>query len=385
MKNMEAIKFHEANITKKEIKNVLNILDSGWLTTGPAVKKFETNFLKLFKKKLYCAAVNSCTSGLFLALKSIGIGKDDEVITTDLTFTSTVSSIYHCGAKPIIADIESGSFNISFESIKKKITKKTKCIIVVHYAGLPADIEKIYRYAKKRNIKVIEDAAHCLPTLFKGDYIGENYSDASVFSFYATKTLTTGEGGMVLSKNKKIIDYIKLNSLHGINKNTYDRYIKIKKNSKYDVINAGYKFNLTDLAASIGLGQLKLLKKNYALRKKIAQTYFKYLKHPLIDLPKKDNFEKKNSWHLFVIKITKSKTKTRDGLVKHLIDKKIGTSIHYVPIHRHSFWKKKLKISNKNFPNTEQAYNEILSLPIYPNLKKAQVKRIIKEIIDYLN
>ena len=289
---MKEIKFHKANITKLEIKNTLNILDSGWLTTGPAVKTFEANFLKLFRKKLYCSAVNSCTSGLFLVLKSIGVGKNDEVITTDLTFTSTVSSIYHCGAKPVIADIESDSFNISFEGIKKKL-QKTKCIIVVHYAGFPADIEKIYKYAKKRNIKVIEDAAHCLPTLFKGYHIGEKYSDATVFSFYATKTLTTGEGGLVLSKSKKIIDYIKLNSLHGINKNTYDRYIKVKNNSKYDVINAGYKFNLTDLAASIGLAQLKLLKKNYMLRKNIAQIYFKNLKHRLIELPKKDDLVKK--------------------------------------------------------------------------------------------
>ena len=382
---MKEIKFHRASITKLEIRNILNVLNSGWLTTGPVVKKFENNFLKLFKKKLYCSAVNSCTSGLFLVLKAIGIGKNDEVITTDLTFTSTVSSIYHCGANPIIADIEPDSLNISFESIKKKITKKTKCIIVVHYAGFPAEIEKIYKYAKKKNIKVIEDAAHCLPTLFKGCYIGEKFSDATVFSFYATKTLTTGEGGLILSKNKKIINYIKLNSLHGINKNTYDRYIKLKKDSKYDVIDAGYKFNLTDLAASIGLAQLKLLKKNYVSRKKIAQIYFKHLKHPLIELPKKDNLTKKNSWHLFVVKITEMQKKSRDNLVKHLINKKIGTSLHYVPIHKHTFWKKKLKISSKSFPNTELAYSKILSLPIYPNLKEAQVKKIIKEIINYLN
>ena len=284
---MKEIKFHKASITNLEIKNVNNVLKSGWLTTGPVVKKFEKNFLKLFNKKLYCTAVNSCTSGLFLALKAINIKKGDEVITSSLTFTSTVSSIYHCGAKPVIVDIDPSSLNISFDEIKKKTTSKTKCIIIVHYAGYPADIEKIYFFAKKKNIRIIDDAAHCLPTLYKGKNIGEKYSDISVFSFYATKTLTTSEGGMVLSNNRKIIQNVKLNSFHGISRDAYDRYTNVKNKWRYDVINAGYKFNLTDLAASIGLAQLKLLKKNYLFRKKIARIYFKNLKNHHIQLPNK--------------------------------------------------------------------------------------------------
>ncbi len=377
---MKEIKFHKPNIDSLELKNLARITKTGWLTTGSEVKKFEKEFLKIFRRKLFCTAINSCTSGLFLALKAIGIKKNDEVITSDLTFTSTVSSIYHAGAKPVIVDIDKDSLNMSISEIKKKITKKTKCIIVVHYSGYPLDIEKIYKLANKKNIKIIEDAAHCLPSRYKNNLIGEKYSDVTVFSFYATKTLTTGEGGMVLSKYKKIIDFVKLNSFHGIDRDVYNRYNQAKNNWFYDVKSPGYKFNLTDLAASIGISQLKKLNKNYNLRKKISDKYFKYLSKTNLILPIKDSQIFKSSWHLFVIRILSNNKINRDKLSNLLKKKGIGSSVHYVPIHKHSFWKKNLKLKSVDFKNTEKISKEILSLPIYPDLKLQDVKKISKTI-----
>jgi len=381
---MKEIKFHKPNIDSAELRNLTKVIKSGWLTTGAEVKKFEKEFLKIFKKKLFCTAVNSCTSGLFLALKAIGIKKNDEVITSDLTFTSTVSSIYHTGAKPVIVDIEKDSLNMSIDEIKKKITKKTKCIIVVHYSGYPVDIEKIYKIAKKKNIKIIEDAAHCLPSRYKNDLIGEKYSDVSVFSFYATKTLTTGEGGMCLSKHKKIIDYIKTNSFHGIDRDVYNRYNQAQNNWFYDVKSPGYKFNLTDLSASMGISQLKKLKKNYNLRKKISDKYFEILSKTNLILPIKDNKNFKSSWHLFVIRILSNNKINRDKISNLLKKKGIGSSVHYVPIHKHTFWKKNLGLKSKNFENTEIISKEILSLPIYPDLKLKDVKKISQMLVSLI-
>jgi dTDP-4-amino-4,6-dideoxygalactose transaminase len=381
---MKEIKFHKPNIDSAELRNLTKVIKSGWLTTGAEVKKFEKEFLKIFKKKLFCTAVNSCTSGLFLALKAIGIKKNDEVITSDLTFTSTVSSIYHTGAKPVIVDIEKDSLNMSIDEIKKKITKKTKCIIVVHYSGYPVDIEKIYKIAKKKNIKIIEDAAHCLPSKYKNDLIGEKYSDVSVFSFYATKTLTTGEGGMCLSKQKKIIDYIKTNSFHGIDRDVYNRYNQARNNWFYDVKSAGYKFNLTDLSAAMGISQLKKLKKNYNLRKKISDKYFEILSKTNLILPIKDNKNFKSSWHLFVIRILSNNKINRDKISNLLKKNGIGSSVHYVPIHKHTFWKKNLRLKSKNFKNTEIISKEILSLPIYPDLKLKDVKKISQVLVSLI-
>ncbi len=381
---MKEIKFHKPNIDNSELKNLTRVIKSGWLTTGAEVKKFEKEFLKIFKKKLFCTAINSCTSGLFLALKAIGIKKNDEVITSDLTFTSTVSSIYHTGAKPVIVDIEKDSLNMSIDEIKKKITKKTKCIIVVHYSGYPVDIEKIYKIAKKKNIKIIEDAAHCLPSKYKNDLIGEKYSDVSVFSFYATKTLTTGEGGMCLSKQKKIIDYIKTNSFHGIDRDVYNRYNQARNNWFYDVKSAGYKFNLTDLSAAMGISQLKKLKKNYNLRKKISDKYFEILSKTNLILPIKDNKNFKSSWHLFVIRILSNNKINRDKISNLLKKNGIGSSVHYVPIHKHTFWKKNLRLKSKNFKNAEIISNEILSLPIYPDLKLKDVKKISQVLVSLI-
>ena len=273
---------------------------------------------------------------------------------------------------------------MSIDEIKKKITKKTKCIIVVHYSGYPVDIEKIYKIAKKKNIKIIEDAAHCLPSRYKNDLIGEKYSDVSVFSFYATKTLTTGEGGMCLSKHKKIIDYIKTNSFHGIDRDVYNRYNQAQNNWFYDVKSPGYKFNLTDLSASMGISQLKKLKKNYNLRKKISDKYFEILSKTNLILPIKDNKNFKSSWHLFVIRILSNNKINRDKISNLLKKNGIGSSVHYVPIHKHTFWKKNLRLKSKNFKNTEIISKEILSLPIYPDLKLKDVKKISQVLVSLI-
>jgi len=371
---MKQIKFHKPNISKKEISSVVKVIKSGWLTTGQKVKEFEKDFTTIFKKKVYCSAINSCTSGLFLALKACGVKKGDEVITSNLTFTSTISSIYHCGAKPVIVDINPENLNLCIDEVKKKINKKTKCIIAVHYAGYPVDLGSLKKIIKNRNIKIIDDAAHCLPSKYKDTMIGETISDISVFSFYVTKTITTGEGGMVVSRNKKLIDFIKKNSFHGIDKDVYSRYNTINKQWNYDVKFAGYKFNMTDINAALGVEQLKKMFPNYKKRSKIFSTYKLLLNNnPLIKTPLSNNQNFQSSKHLFVIRISNN---LRDKVAHNLVKNGIGVSLHYVPIHRHTFWKKQLKMYRKNYNNSEAAYKEMLSLPIYPDLKINDVKKI---------
>jgi UDP-4-amino-4,6-dideoxy-N-acetyl-beta-L-altrosamine transaminase len=375
--------YSKPEISEEEIGAVINTLKSGWLTTGPKTKEFEIEFGNYFGKDDLAIAVNSATSGLHLALEALGIKSGDEVITTTHTFTATAEVIRYLGANPIFIDIDPKTLCIDPQKIEEAITDKTKAIIPVHFAGLSADIDKINKIAKKYNLSILEDAAHALPTTYKGKKIGSLNTDITVFSFYANKTLTTGEGGMVITKNKNLAERIKLMRSHGINREPYDRFSSSKPKWFYEVIAPGFKYNMTDISAALGLVQLKKVNKMQEKREEIAAEYYEKLKDLAIELPPKPKNGDLHSWHLFVIQLKNSKV-SRNDLINKLFENGIGCSVHYIPLHLHPYWRDKYKLSKENFPVSQKIYENSISLPIYSMMTEKDTQRVIVELKKYI-
>lgn len=370
------------DINEEEISEVVKTLKSGWLTSGPKVKEFENNFSEFFSSKSYSIAVNSATAGLHLALEAIGIKKGDQVITTTHTFTATAEVIRYLGADPIFVDIDPKTLCIDSKKIEKFITKRTKAIIPVHFAGLPSEMNQILELAKKYNLKIIEDAAHAFPSKYRGNLIGNLDSDITVFSFYANKTMTTGEGGMVVTKKRELANRIKIMRLHGIDRDVYDRFSTDKPKWAYQVIAPGYKYNMTDMAAAIGIVQLKKVNDFRTKREKIANIYnSEFHKLPLI-LPPMPQKNCSHSWHLYVIRLLPDFAKQRDKIIEKLFNKGVGCSVHYIPLHIHKYWKNKYNLKNSMFPESQTAFESSISLPIYSKMEPSDISKVINEIKD---
>lgn len=376
---LDFIPYFKPEITSEEINEVVNTLRSGWLTTGPKTKEFELEFSKFIGDNYEAIAVNSATSGLHLALEALGVKEGDEVITTTHTFTATAEVIRYLGANPKFVDIDPNTLCIDPEKIERVITSKCKAIIPVHFAGISADMDKINKIARKHNLKVLEDAAHAFPTTYKGEKIGSLNTDITVFSFYANKTMTTGEGGMVVTKNKSLAERIKLMRSHGINRDAFDRFSSSKPKWFYEVVAPGFKYNMTDIAASLGLIQLKKIYKMQKRREEIAYEYFARLKDLPFQLPPIPKNGDMHSWHLFVIQLKNSKL-SRDNLINILFKNGIGCSVHYIPLHNHPYWRDKYNLSKKDFPNSQKAYENSLSLPIYSMMTDRETNKIICEL-----
>ena len=377
------IPFSRPDISELEIQETQKVLKSGWLSSGPTVKKFEKEFQSFISegsKQPEAIAVNSATAGLHLALESLGIGAGDEIITTTLTFTATAAVARHLGAEVRLVDIDERSLNIDTNKIEDAITSKTKAIVPVHYAGLSCEMDTILAIAKNNNLKVIEDAAHALPTRYNGHLIGNLNSDATVFSFYANKTMTTGEGGMVLTHNSKIAERVKIMRSHGINRDAFDRFTSKSASWYYEVISPGYKYNLTDLAASIGRVQLERLPKFLLKREKLAARYIDELKDLPLTLPENPIDDNSHAWHLFVIRLEESLNITRDAMVKMLNEENIGTSVHYVPLHTHPYWKQRYGYKNSMFKVAQKAYENMISIPLFSSMTDNQQLRIIEAL-----
>ena len=353
------------DIDFNEINEVIDSLKSGWLTSGPKVKIFESNFQKFIGESTHAIAVNSATSGLHLALEALGVSFGDEVIIPTLTFTATAEVVRYLNADIKLVDIDPITLNIDINEIRKSITNKTKVIMVVHYAGLSCDMGPILALAKEFKLKVVEDAAHALSSKYKGITIGSLQSDATVFSFYANKNITTGEGGMVVTKSKKLADRIRIMRLHGIDRDVYNRFQSKSPSWYYQVIEPGFKYNMTDISAAIGIHQLKKLPSFLKRRQYLANRYHKLLSELPLVLPKDDMENGIHSWHLYVIRIRKNAKLSRDELIEFLSDTGIGTSVHYIPLHRHPYWKNRYQLSNKMFPVADRIYKCMLSIPLY--------------------
>ena len=370
------INYSSQHISNQDIKSVLKVLKSKFLTQGPNVKKFENEIKKLVKVK-YSFAVNSATSGLHLACLSLNLKKNDIVWTTPNSFVASANCVLHSGAKVDFVDIELNNFNICINKLENKLikTKKKylpKAIIIVHFAGHPCDLIKIRKLSKKYNFKIIEDASHALGAKYKGSYIGDcKYSDMCVFSFHPVKSITTGEGGIITTNSKKTAFKLDLLRNHGINRNKKYFYNKSSEINHYEQIDLGFNFRMNDLEAALGISQLKSLKKFILKRNKIAKNYDTKLKSLQI---KKPLLEKSSSWHLYVILLKNKKIRLK--LFNYLKLKKINCQIHYIPIHTHPYFKH-LGFKDKDFPQSVDYYQRCLSLPIYYGLDISNQRRII--------
>ena len=370
------IPFCRHSIGNDDIKSVEKVLRSEWLTMGPVTQDFEDAFASYVGTK-YALAVNSCTAALHLALLVHKIGIGDEVIVPSFTFAATANVAVNVGAKPVFADIDEESLCIDAESVRKKISSKTKAIILVHYGGKCAEVSKIKKIAKQKNIIIIEDAAHALGAKYKGKMVG-NLGNPTAFSFYATKNLNTIEGGMLTTNNNKIYEQASVLRLHGLSRQAWSRYSK-GHSAKYEVLAAGFKYNMTDLQAAIGLTQLAKFTSLQRKRKEIVNLYFEGLTGlPGVILPTKSSTSSQSAWHLFPIRLVTNKANmNRDDFIDGLAKEDIGTSIHFLPLHLQPFYSKRYNIKNGQLPVTEKVAKEIVSIPLYPGLEYKEVKRII--------
>lgn len=368
------------DIGEEEINEVVLALKSGWVTTGPKTKQFEADFIQYLGGGLESVSVNSATAGLHLALEAIGIKEGDEVITTPYTFTATAEVIRYLGAHPVFVDIDPKTFNIDPDKIEAKITSKTKAIVPVHFAGLACEMDKILAIAKKHNLKVVEDAAHSLPTRYKNKMIGQLESDFTVFSFYATKTITTGEGGMIVTRDPELAKRCRTMRLHGINRDAFDRYTSKKPAWYYEVVAPGFKYNLTDIASAIGIHQLKKADKFQKRREQMATKYTEALKDLDLVFPPTANAGDLHSWHLYVLRLGKSVKVTRDDFIQKMSDLGVGCSVHFIPLHLQPYWKETYKLSPSDFPNALANFEKAVSLPLYTKMTDADQDRVIEAV-----
>jgi dTDP-4-amino-4,6-dideoxygalactose transaminase len=389
MLHKKFIAFGKPSIGNQELNYSNKVMKGGWIGTGPVTQKFEKNF-STYKKAKFALSVNSCTAALHLSLISLGLKVGDEVITTPLTFCSTINSIIISGCKPILTDIRKDSLNIDENFIEKKITKKTKAILLVHFAGLPCNMSRIMKIANKYKLKVIEDCAHAIETEYYGKKAG-TFGDVGCFSFYANKNITTGEGGMIICKSKIFAEKIKILRLHGMSKDAWKRYLPdavpiTKKNTHYDVKYTGYKYNMTDLQASMGVCQLKKIDAMWKKRNKLYKKYLKELRGLPIFVQNASDYKFKHALHLFVIIIDKTKTnKSRDSLINFLFKKKIGSAVHYRSVTEMTNYKKLFNWNNNSFPNSFYVGQNTVSLPLYPDLTNKEQNYIISQVKKFFD
>jgi len=372
------------DIGDDEIAAVADALRSGWVTTGPKTKQFEQAFSEYLGGGVESIAVNSATAGLHLALEALGIGPGDEVIAPTLTFTATVEVVRYLGADPVLVDVDPITLNIDPAKIRAAITPRTKAIMPVHYGGLACDMAAILAIAREHRLRVVEDAAHALPTTCNGTLVGQLASDVTVFSFYANKTITTGEGGMAVTRDDELAKRMKVMRLHGMNRDAFDRFVSKTPAWYYEVIAPGFKYNLTDIASAIGVEQLKRLPQFVQRRQRLAEHYFVTLADLPLVLPARAPTGDSHAWHLYVIRLANGARVPRDGVIQALSERGIGTSVHYVPLHRHPYWRDRYGLTPQMFPHAEAAYQAMISIPLFTAMSDADQGRVIDALHEVL-
>jgi perosamine synthetase len=353
---------------------VVETLKSGWLTTGPKTKQFEQNFGK-YVGATHSIAVNSATAALHVALDAVGVSDGDEVIVPTMTFAATAEVVIHLGAKPVLVDCQPDTFNMDPRAFEAAITPRTKAVTPVHYGGQPCDMDPILEIARGKGIKVLEDAAHALPTKYRGRMVGA-IGDITCFSFYANKTITTGEGGMITTENAEWADRMNKLALHGLSKDAWKRF-SAEGSWYYEIVLPGYKYNLTDIASAIGLHQLEKSDRYWQRRKECAEFYNRRLaKLSALELPVcRDDVQ--HAWHLYVVQLNLDQLKvTRSQFIELLTEAGIGTSVHYLPLHMHPLYREEYGYQPGDLPVAQGIYERIVSLPVYP--------RMTDEDLDYV-
>ena len=364
-------------IGEEEIAEVVDTLRSGWVTTGPKTRRFEQAFTEfLGDPSIESLAVNSATAGLHLALEALGIGPGDEVITTTHTFTATAEVVRYLGADVKLVDIDPATLCIDVDAVEAAITPRSKAVIPVHFGGLAADMPRLLPLARRHGLKVVEDAAHALPTTSGGRLVGTLETDACVFSFYANKTITTGEGGMVVTRDPEIAKRMKVMRLHGMNRDAFDRFTATVPSWYYEIVAPGFKYNLTDIAAALGVHQLKRLPGFQKRREEIAAQFHEGLADLPVILPPGPAEGDVHAWHLYVLRLAEGAPIGRDTLVERLFAAGIGCSVHYIPLHLQPYWRDRYGLKAEDFPCSQRAYEATLSLPLYTRMSDADVRRV---------
>jgi dTDP-4-amino-4,6-dideoxygalactose transaminase len=383
--------FSQPSIEEEEISEVIDTLRSGWITTGPKVKLFEREFAEYIGCK-HAIAVNSCTAALHLALEAIGTREGDEVITSPMTFAATGEVIQYFNARPVFVDIDPTTMNLDVGQLENTIQKrcesgnrkKLKAIIPVHYAGYPCGMDAIMALASRYDLRIVEDAAHAFPTSYKGKIIG-TLGDITCFSFYATKNITTVEGGMITTENEEYADRMRIMSLHGISKDAWKRYMA-EGSWYYEIIAPGYKYNLTDIAAGLGIAQLRKADTFLKRRVQIANRYheaFQELNELNLPLAVDGKEGTTHSWHLYVIRLSLERLQIdRNKFIDELRRRGIGTSVHFIPLHIHPYYRETYGYQPNDFPVAYETYQRIISLPIYARMTDDDVERVIESVTD---
>ena len=379
MKNDSFIPFHRPSIGAEESEAVQRVLSSGWLTTGPVAIEFEKQFAAYVGCK-HAVAVNSCTAALQLALDAIDLKPGDEVLVPSYTFTATAEVVTYFGARPVLCDSVPRGFNIDPADAERRVTAKTRAIIPVHIAGEACDLDTLHAMARRHGLHVIEDAAHTLPAWYHGRHIG-TISEMPAFSFYATKTITTGEGGMLATDNDQYAERAKMMRLHGIGGDAWKRYAKTGS-WFYEVQRAGYKMNLPDLLAAVGVAQLKKCDQFWKQRSQIAAYYReKFSQIEEVELPACAIDPAEHSWHLFILRLRPDMLSiSRDEFIEQLKAAGIGTSVHFIPLHQHPYYIQQYGYQQGDFPQAEDSFSRCISLPIYPDLSEAQRVQVVEAV-----
>ena len=369
--------FARPEIGDAEIAEVVDTLRSGWLTTGPKAKRFEDDFSAyLGDASLHSLAVNSATAGLHLALEALGIGPGDEVITTTHTFTATAEVARYLGADVRLVDIDPATLCIDAKAVEAAVGPKTRAIVPVHYGGLATDMPALLAIARRHGLAVVEDAAHALPATCGGALIGTLGSDATVFSFYANKTITTGEGGMVVTRDDALARRMKTMRLHGMSRDAFDRFTSTVPSWYYEIVAPGFKYNLTDIAAALGIHQLRRAEEFQIRREEIAGHYARALDGLPLRLPPRPRPGDRHSWHLYAVRLEDAAPVSRNAFIESLFAAGIGCSVHYIPLHLQPYWRDRYGLSADDFPHSQRAFERLVSLPIYPGMTAGDVERV---------
>jgi dTDP-4-amino-4,6-dideoxygalactose transaminase len=378
-------------IGEEEIAEVVDTLRSGWITTGPKARRFEDDFRAFLGNAdgLHAIAVNSATAGLHLALEGLGIAPGDEVITTTHTFTATAEVVRYLGADVKLVDIDPDTLCIDPARVEAAIGPRTKAIVPVHYGGLAADMTALLDIARRHGLKVVEDAAHALPATCGGRLVGTLASDATVFSFYANKTITTGEGGMLVTRDAALADRARVMRLHGMNRDAFDRFTAQAPSWYYEVVAPGFKYNLTDIAAALGIHQLRRAHAFQQRRAAIAARY----DEAFADLPLRTpplpgaaaGVGDCHAWHLYALRLRADAGIARDRFIEALFERGIGCSVHYIPLHLHPYWRDRYGLRPEQFPHSQRAYEQLVSLPIYTRMSDDDAARVIAAVRGVLH
>ena len=379
------IPFALPDIGEEEIAAVIECLRSGWITTGPKTRQFEQDFAAYLDAEVETIAVNSATAGLHLALEALGIGAGDEVIVPTLTFTATAEVVRYLGATPVFVDANPDTLSLDLRCVEAAIGPRTRAILPVHYAGLACDMDGVLALAAAYGLKVVEDAAHAFPTLYKGKLVGTLGSDVTVFSFYANKTMTTGEGGMVVTRDAALAAHVRMMRIHGISNDAFARHTSRTPAWFYEVVAAGFKYNLTDLAAAMGSAQLRKIDGFLKRRQYLAARYDNALAGLPLRLPASGDDASSHAWHLYVVRLTAEASMGRDELIRKLSERGIGASVHFIPLHRQPVWRDSCHLSPALFPVAEAAYQSMLSLPLYTKMSDADQQRVIDNLRELLS